>query len=294
MNRRAILFAGLLTAAALAAPARAYETVLYEKTSAYAHIVVTDDGNGLRTLRFGRHGARQSVVRLGDPDHLGLPYSRVALAGLALCETPRRILVVGLGGGTLPAFLHKHYPDATIDVAEIDPDVVFVAKQFFGFREDERMRVHVADGRAFIEGVRQPYDAILLDAFGADSVPAHLTTQEFLRAVRRAVTPGGVVVGNVWDGGYNRLYDSMVRTYRAAFDELFVLRVEDSANRILLALPRRQPLTRDDIVRLARNESAARAYRFDLGDLVERGFLAPGESGGDGRVLRDAELGRKE
>lgn len=294
MRRCAILFAGLLTVVALAAPARANEAVLYEKTSAYGRIVVTDEGNGLRALRFGRNGVRQSLVKAGDPGYLGLPYTRVVLAGLALCEDPRRILVVGLGGGTLPAFLRRHYPDATIDAVDIDPEVVFVAKKFFGFREDDRMRVHVADGRKFIEGIRQPYDAVFLDAFGADAVPAHLTTQEFLRAVRRAVNPGGVVVGNIWNRDFNRLYDSMVRTYRAAFDELFVLSVDDSGNRILLALPRRQPLTRDEFVRLARNESAARQFRFDLGDLVDRGFIPADGSGRDGRVLRDAELRGKE
>jgi spermidine synthase len=289
VKRRALLIAGLLVAAALAAPARAYESVLYEKNSAYSTIVVTDEGDGLRALRFGRHGVRQSLVKLGDPAFLGLPYARVVLAGLALSKDPRRMLVVGLGGGTLPAFLRMHYPDAAIDAVDIDPDVAFVAKEYFGFREDDRMRVHVADGRKFIESVRQPYDVIFLDAFGADTVPAHLTTHEFLRAVRRAVDPGGVVIGNIWDRGHNPLYDSMVRTYREAFDELFVLGVEGSGNRILLALPRRQPLTRDEIARLARSVSTARRFRFDLGDLVDRNFLSV-DGAGDGRVLRDAEL----
>jgi spermidine synthase len=152
------------------------------------------------------------------------------------------------------------------------------------------MRIHVADGRKFIESVRQPYDAIFLDAFGSDAVPAHLTTQEFLRAVRRAVSPGGVVIGNIWDRAYNRLYDSMVRTYREVFDELFVVAVADSGNRILLALPRRQPLTRDEMTRFVRNSQAAKRFRFDMGELVQSGLL-PAEEGGS--VLRDAALKRK-
>src|SRR5205809_4321678 len=177
----------------------AAQTVIYEKASSYNTIIVTEDQRGMRTLLFERGGGRQSVVKPGDPDHVELPYARVALAGLALCEEPRRILVVGLGGATLPTFLRKHYPNAAIDVAEIDPDVVDVAKKFFGFREDERMRVHVGDGRRFIENIRQPrYDVIFLDAYGAHNVPEHLTTREFLQAVRRAVMPSGVVVGNVW------------------------------------------------------------------------------------------------
>jgi spermidine synthase len=292
-KRRALLVAGVLAAAALAAPSLAYESVLYEKTSAYSTIVVTDEGEGLRALRFGRNGVRQSLVKPGDPEYLGLPYARVALAGMGLCEEPRRILVVGLGGGTLPAFLRRHYPDAVIDAVDIDPEVAFVAREYFGFKEDARMRIHVTDGRKFIENVRQPYDAIFLDAFGSDAVPAHLTTGEFLQAVRRAVAPGGVVIGNIWDRAYNRLYDSMVRTYRAVFEELFVVAVGDSGNRILFALPRRQPLARAELAGVVRGSEAARRFQFDMGGLVERGLLSAEEEGAGGSVLRDPGPGAK-
>ncbi len=295
MNRRQFLAGSFACVAlvALAAPvvlARAGETVLYEKASAYNTIVVTEDENGLRTLRFGRVGARQSVVKPGDPDYLALPYARVALVGLALSEESRRFLVVGLGGGTLPMFLRKHYPDATIDVVDIDPEVVDVAKKFFGFREDGLMNAHVADGRRFIERSRQPYDVIFLDAFGADSIPPRLTTREFLQAVRRAVTPGGVVIGNLWGRGINPLYDSMVRTYQEVFEELLILNVQGSGNVILLALPRKQPLRQEELLQLARKVSAARRFPFDLGEPVKSGFLGAHVKSRHGRVLLDRDL----
>ncbi len=275
---------------ALVALARADQTVLYEKTSAYSTIVVTEEGNGLRVLRFGKGGVRQSVVKLGDPDHLALPYVRVALAGLALSEEPRRFLIVGLGGGTLPMFLRKYYPNATIDAVDIDPEVVDVAKKFFGFREDGLMKAHVSDGRQFIEKSRRPYDVIFLDAFGSNSIPAHLTTQEFLRAVRRTVTPGGVVVGNLWGPVINPLYDSMVRTYQEVFDELFILDVRGAGNKILLALPRKQPLNRDELTQMARKVSAARRFLFDLGDPVKDGLQGARAKSQHERVLRDRDL----
>ncbi|OGA43951.1 MAG: hypothetical protein A3G25_08435 [Betaproteobacteria bacterium RIFCSPLOWO2_12_FULL_63_13] len=292
MNRRPFL-AGLFACVALlalVALARAGETVLYEKASAYSTIVVTEEENGVRALRFGRNGARQSVVKLGDPDYLALPYVQVALVGLALSEEPGRFLVVGLGGGTLPMFLRKYYPNAAIDAVDIDPAVVDVAKKFFGFREDDLMNAHVGDGRRFIEKLRQPYDVIFLDAFGSNSIPAHLTTREFLQAVRRAVTPGGVVVGNLWSRISNPLYDSMVRTYQGVFAELLILDVRDAGNKILLALPRKQPLSRDELMQLARKVSAARRFPFDLGEPVKYGFPDAHVKSQRGRVLRDRDL----
>ncbi len=290
VSLRALLRAALLLLVVLAAPAGAASTVLYDQPSIFGSIIVTEEENGLRVLRFERYGARQSVVKPGDPEYLELPYARVVFAGLALCEEPRRLLVVGLGGGTLPMFLRRHYPQAVIDAVDIDPGVVHVAKAFFGFREDERMRAHVADGRQFIENSRQPYDAIFLDAYGTDQVPAQLTTQEFLQAVRRAVKPGGVVVGNIWGRGFNPLYDSMVRTYQEVFDELFILDVEGAGNKILLALPRVQPLGRDELAQLARRVSSAKKFRFDLGKLVADGYSRAQAKNQDARVLRDADV----
>ena len=268
---------------------RAEQTVLYQKASPYSTIIVTEE-NGLRTLRFDDGGARQSVVKLGDPDHLELPYAKVAFTGLALCDEPRRIMIVGLGGGTLPMFLRKHYPQAAIDAVDIDPDVVMVAKNFFGFREDARMRAFVGDGREFVERFRQPYDLIFLDAFSSDSVPPHLTTQEFLRAVRRAVKPSGVVIGNIWSRYSNPQYDSMVRTYQEVFDDLYILDVPGAGNKILLALPRRQPLTCEELAQLAGKVSTAQQFRFNLSELVTSGFHHATEKNPDGRVLKDAEL----
>src|SRR5690242_10721813 len=75
---------------ALSLPAHAAESVLYEKNSAFGPVIVTEDEKGLRTLRFEKGGARQSVVKPGDPDHLELPYARSAFAGLALSAEPGR------------------------------------------------------------------------------------------------------------------------------------------------------------------------------------------------------------
>lgn len=265
------------------------EKTLYEKESEYNTILVTEDDRGIRTLYFQRYGSRQSVVNVSDPDYLELEYVRVMPVGLALVEQPERILMVGLGGGTIPRFLHKHYPQTTIDVVDIDPDVVDVAKKYFGFREDTTLHVHVEDGRKFIEEAKAGYDIIFLDAYGADEIPYHLATREFLQAVRRALTPKGIVVANIWSSRSNRLYHSMVRTYQDVFDSLYILDVEGAGNQIFVAYPRQDRLTRNALARKARQISKEKQFPFDMGDVVLYGFRSVGKQDVRGRVLLDKE-----
>ena len=287
MSRRSLLVLGLVPVLAICVSALTDGKVLYEKASRYNTLVVTDDGRGLRTLSFARYGARQSVVKVGDPDHLELPYVRGMLVGLAFAEDAKRILIVGLGGGSIPTFLHKHYPRMTIDVVDIDPDVVAVAKKFFGFREDATMHAYVDDGRRFIEACRNPYDIIFRDAYGADNVPYALTTREFLQAVRRALSPRGFVVANVWSRSSNALYDSMVRTYQDSFAALSVLDLQGAGNKILIAMPNDGLIGRAELAKRATTISKDKHFRFDLGELVTAGYHGAEPPATRGRVLRD-------
>ena len=269
--------------------AHATETLIYEKQSEYNNIIVTEDADGYRVLRFEKGGARQSIGKPGHPEYLGFAYTKVAFAGLALAPEPSRMLVVGVGGGTMPRFLRRYYPNASIDAVDIDPEVVNVAREYFGYRDDERMRAHVGDGRQFVERTREPYDIIFLDAFGTRNVPPHLTTVEFMRAVRRAVKPTGVVVGNIWGRPVNPLYDSMVRTYQEVFEDLYILDVPGTSNKILLALPRKQTFDRPELVQLARKIGKDRGFQFDLGDIDEQQFTHMAQKSRSGRVLRDVD-----
>ena len=262
--------------------------VIYEKSAMFGLLMVTDDGNERRSLRFGNSGARQSTIKIGDPDHLEFEYAQLMAASLALVPAPRRLLVVGLGGGSLPVYLHRRYPQAVVESVEIDPEVVKVAKTYFGLVEDARMKVHVGDGRAFIEKVpAAAYDAILLDAFGSLEVPGHLTTLEFLEAVKRALAPGGVVLSNVWNQRYNRLYDGMQRTHQEAFGELHLLVAGREVNRVFVGLVQPRGLAPAQLAEAVRRETAVRPYRFDAAEAVTRSYLALPAKDAAVVVLRD-------
>jgi spermidine synthase len=263
------------------------EKILVARHSAFNEILLTEDESGLRTLRFGAEGASQSVVKAGDPRHLALPYARVLPAGLAFHRNPRRMLIVGLGGGTLPRFFHSHFPEMMIDVVEIDQGVVDVAKAYCGFAEDARMRVYVADGRDFIEANRAGYDVIILDSFDTDAIPRHLATLDFLRRVQSALAPAGIVLANVWGRAINPLYADMLLTYRAAFADVYILDVPAPGTKIFAALPRRHAMTRDGLVQHAREISRHRGFDYELGDVIAGFRNSDLETVRGGSVLRD-------
>ncbi len=296
MNRRKLtLLLGLLIVAAAYSKAFAEEKTLYRKASPYATIVVTEDEQGLRILRFDNDPAdAQSIVKVGDPDQIEFEYVQVMPVGLALVKEPKRVLVVGLGGGSLPMLLRKHYPKMTINVVDIDPDIVEVAKKYFGFREDDAMHVFVVDGRRFIEKCKQPYDIIFLDAYGTTEIPYDLATKEFLAATRRATAPNGIVVGNVWSQEINHLHDAMLRTYQEAFDDVYVITISTCGNEVFLALPNKTPLDRADVAKRATQLSKDTAFRFDIGEYVSDGFRHADVKNPKMRVLLDKDKASEE
>lgn len=280
----AVAFGAAICLAAAVPIARAPGAV-HQERSEYNQILVEDEG-GVRTLSFEEGGAIQSAIRPGKPLALELAYTRSAMVGLAAVPAPRRAMVVGLGGGAMPMFLRALYPELTIDAVDLDPAVVRVAKKFFGFREDARLKAHVGDGRAFVEGAKGDYDLVFLDAFGADSIPRHLATLEFMQAVKRQLSERGVVVGNVWSPRWNALYFQMRTTYLEAFGSLCILTVPEAANRIFLARKDGKPLAPEELAVAGAALSKQKSLPFDLEKLARQGCL---EEWREAPALRDAD-----
>jgi spermidine synthase len=161
----------------------------------------------------------ESVANLADPDDLPLHYSQVMTAASLLYPAElKRILMIGLGGGSISTYYGRAMPDVHIDTVELDQRVIDVAKQFFALRETPRVRYIAADGRVFLNRSKERYDLILLDAYRGGYVPFHLLTREFYTLVKNRLTPGGAVAFNVHDG--TKLYHSTVKTLSEVFPTL--------------------------------------------------------------------------
>jgi spermidine synthase len=187
----------VFAACATAARAPIAPRIVFDRTSRFGRVLVIDEGPR-RVMRFGSPSASdQSAIEPGNPRAVPVEYVRYAFIGLAHHGRPRRVLMVGLGGGTFTTLVHRALPDATIDALEIDPVVVEAARAHFGLREDDRYRVHVADAAAWIARGEGTYDFVLLDAYAGEEIPAALGTEAFFRAVARRLAPGGVVAINI-------------------------------------------------------------------------------------------------
>lgn len=259
--------------------------VVYQEKSLYRNIIVAE-GDGHRCMTFGRRHARQSCIKLSDPDRLVFDYTRGLLASLFLSrQLPKRVLVIGLGGGSLPNALHDLDDGMRIDSVELDPAVVDVAKQFFAYRTDERSRIHVDDGRVFVRkrlrgGER--YDLIILDAFDKDSVPEHLMTREFFSQLRDLLSPKGVLAANTFAGG--RLARHEAATYQAVFGPMLKL-MPHGGNRILLA-QKDGFASKEDIVRRGRElQEQLQAFGVSANELLN--LIRPLESASDIPILTD-------
>jgi spermidine synthase len=210
--------------------------VLFEQPSPYGQVLVVESG-GRRCLKFSREGGDQSCVDLRDPNRVVHEYIRFLPVGLLFTPESPRTLMVGLGGGRAVKVLLDHDPALQMDVVEINPVVVEVAARYFDTAPSERLRIHVADGRSFFEGRSERWDMVMLDAFGNDFIPFHLTTAEYLRLLSQHLSPRGAVVANLWTRN-DRLFRAMLKTYAAVFPRVYLFRAMHVGNAIVVATRR--------------------------------------------------------
>jgi spermidine synthase len=134
----------------------------------------------------------------------------------------KRALCIGLGAGSLPRTLQLQHHIAT-DTVEIDPEIVTIARKYFGFPRE--MSVSVEDGRTFVERATGPYDLVVLDAFHSESHPAHLFTREFFARVGAIMTPDGVLginMAGLPQGTASAAWRSVRKTLRERFTHVRV------------------------------------------------------------------------
>jgi spermidine synthase len=201
--------------------------VVYEKETPYSHLDVVDMGDR-RTLYL--NGLPHSAMDLTDPIRLIFTYTRYFHMGFLINPEAKNVLFIGGGGFSGPKNFLASYPNVFVDVAEIDPDVIRTAQDYFAVKPDQRLNSFNVDGRIYLTQTDKLYDVIILDAYAKTYVPFHLMTAEFMNLLYSRLTPEGVVISNLIGslvGDTSDLIRSEYKTARSVFPNVSVFATGD-------------------------------------------------------------------
>ena len=177
----------------------------------------------------------QSILDLNNPLNLIFPYSRAVLLALVWKTLPKKIYVIGFGGGTLPSLFHHYFANAIVECTDIDQKVVEVAQKFFGIQFDDRLKVAIQDGREYLAQQKSTVknDIIIVDAgFGSGYMPYRLVTQEFYQLCKTRLSSAGVLVVHLFHK--QEFNAAAVKTIQTVFAQVYICNLE-TGNSIVIA-----------------------------------------------------------
>ena len=227
------------------------------------------------SLHFSWHET-QSCMDVRQPDALNLEYTRTMMGFLFFVPEPANIAMVGLGGGSLVKFCHRHLPKTRMQVIEINPHVIALRDEFQVPPDDERLSVILGDGAEFIRSPPERFDVLLIDGYDDRGLPPGLSSQRFYADCREMLTPGGILVANLHCG--HRHWQRQVGRIRRSFNSaMLIVEDEDESNIVvfasskhLCALPRTRPsgrpLALDDDARESLRDTFSRVLAATQGE----------------------------
>jgi spermidine synthase len=233
-----LMVAALFSAGLLAIPlptARGAAGRIFSTESAYQFIEVREDPT-FRYLAYNDASGFQTVARKGAW-LTGFYFDYYSLVPFLLDRPAERVLLVGLGGGTIANQIHHYHPATAIDGVEIDRQVIAIARDFFDL--DPSIRVVNQDGRVFVARADQRYDVVIVDAYAHQVyIPFHLVTGEFFRQVRRVLSPGGILAINVAAARDDSpLLRGVLNTLAGEFGHVARFRIGGTPSNVVLASP---------------------------------------------------------
>lgn len=190
--------------------------------------------NGERRYLYFNVRLMQSEMSLRTPNTLELRYTQKMMCFLLFVPRPKRIVLIGLGGGSLVKFCHHRLPGAHLTAVELNPEVIAWRDAFYLPDDGPRLAIVEADGAEFLERTEKGIDALLVDAFDKTGFAPSLANREFFEAAYAKLAGNGVLVINL--AGDKESYAGLIGEAMHVFDDqVIVMAVPDDGNHILLA-----------------------------------------------------------
>jgi spermidine synthase len=147
----------------------------------------------------------------------------------AIKADPKKALMIGGAAYVYPRHFLETFPESKMDVVEIDPDLITLAKKYFNLRDDPRLTVHHEDGRSFLNKAQnKKYDVIFGDAYKPDAgIPHQLTTNEAIQKMHDALINDGVVLINIFSNEPPLQSDFLraeYKTFKSIFSQVYVFK----------------------------------------------------------------------
>jgi spermidine synthase len=187
----------------------------------------------------------QSRMQTQRPDALDLEYTRTMMAMLLFNSEPENLAMIGLGGGSLAKFCHRHLPGTRIKVVEINPHVIALRDEFGIPPDDDRFKVRRGDGAAYARAAPYPVDVLMVDGFDNEGQPPALCSQRFYDDCHDVLQPNGILVVNLhaWNDSYDVFIERINRSFQ---NEVLVVDGSNCDNSVVFAckgalLPRFNP-----------------------------------------------------
>jgi spermidine synthase len=182
-------------------PTEAASAVLCQRlmSGTYDKPFLVEDGKH-RAMCFTIDGSVQSEMRIDDPNALVNEYTRKMMGFLLFCPEPRRVLMIGLGGGSLVKFCNRHLPSTHVTAVEIDANVIALREHFKIPPDGTDLRIVHGDGARFVADLvdaEELPDVLLVDAYDRNGISPSIAEYEFLEHSRRILGEGGVFVMNL-------------------------------------------------------------------------------------------------
>jgi spermidine synthase len=180
-------------------------------------------------MTFDPHSTQSAMFT--ESDELVFEYTRFYHLINVLKPNFQKSLIIGGAGYSFPKVYLAAYPNASLDVVEIDPALTEIARRRFRLQDNEHLRIFHEDGRVFLNRAEPgAYDVVMMDAFGfLFSVPYQLTTVEAVSQIRRVLKDDGVVVFNIGSaikGDSSLFLQSELATYRTVFPKVYLFKVK--------------------------------------------------------------------
>jgi spermidine synthase len=180
-------------------------------------IVEVIEVDGVRSLYLGSVTI-QSSMRVRVPLALELAYSRGMMCFLLFKNNTKHVLSIGLGGGSVPKFIHAFCPTITQTIVEINPQIINTAhSHFFVPNNDERLTVIEGDGLVHLSESQNSADVLMIDAFDALGIPPGFCSQDFFDSCEATLKHDGIFVINLW--GSDKNFDIYLRRIEQSFDD---------------------------------------------------------------------------